>query len=914
MSTAAASPATGGMPCFAASSGGTTSWTPASAASACSRASAGPIVAAFPCVTTAARATRPLADGIVDPAVDLIGQHGVRTVREMEKELPVPLRPREPGVYDADDGSPPARRRLCDGPERPPVDVRVAHDTLRRVRSTGLELRLHEHNGLPALLGEPQNRRQGGRDRDERDVAHNEVGSERQAPELARVRPLEHRHPRVAAQPRMELPVADVERDHPECALLQEAVREASGRRADVEAVTPVRADRERRERVCELLAATRDERRRPFDRERSLFVDLRARLVVARDEPGEHERLRLAPGLRQAALHENDVETLLHAGSVGARLRLARGRDEGSVLRGGSERVVLAQRGATYEHIPELVRRDRLREEEALREVAAELANRGQLPVRLDPLGDCEQAERVREARQVGRDGSVLRVVLDAVDERAVDLEDVDGEAPQMAERREPGPEVVDRDPHTAVVQLLQVLTGAVSHGAVDDDRRLGDLETEEARGQVAGAEGALDRGADAARRELLAGEVHPSPESVRQQTLTEPPCRLGARLVKDVVAQRDDHAGCLGNRDELIGHDEASRRRVPPDESLDADDPPALDVDLRLIVEAEFAAHQTQAQLVLEAEKLAELAGHVELEPLEPSATRLLGCVHRDVGVPDQVVTRGRAARVDDDADARRERQLPAGHRHRALERVEQTPRDTDRVLLGRTVDEDRELVAAESGRRVVDADDTVETTGDLLQELVTGVVPETVVDLLEDVEVDEQHRQRLVRAFRARERLIEPVAEDTPVGEARETVVERLTHQLLLEAHALGDVPRVEHDATNPPVLPQIGDVRFDVPPLAEPVPQPEHELVRLRVQRRGAHGALVVGVDEIEEGGPEQALLTPSEHLRHGVARIPALARTEDEDEVGRACHQAAEVGRLTPGRGDQGEGQQQRDEK
>ena len=43
-------------------------------------------------------------------------------------------------------------------------------------------------------------------------------------------------------------------------------------------------------------------------------LVELRARLVVARDEPGDDERLRLAAGLREATLHEEDIEPLLHS------------------------------------------------------------------------------------------------------------------------------------------------------------------------------------------------------------------------------------------------------------------------------------------------------------------------------------------------------------------------------------------------------------------------------------------------------------------------------------------------------------------------------------------------------------------------------------------------------------------------
>ena len=70
------------------------------------------------------------------------------------------------------------------------------------------------------------------------------------------------------------------------------------------------------------------------------------------------------------------------------------------------------------------------MREQEALREVAAELPHRGELALGLDALRDRHQAQRVREAREVRRDRRVLRVVLDALDEGAVDLDHVHREA----------------------------------------------------------------------------------------------------------------------------------------------------------------------------------------------------------------------------------------------------------------------------------------------------------------------------------------------------------------------------------------------------------------------------------------------------------------------------------------------------
>ena len=83
----------------------------------------------------------------------------------------------------------------------------------------------------------------------------------------------------------MQLPVADVERDHARGAALEQHVGEAAGRGADVEAVEPARVDPERVERVRELLAAARNVRRRRVDRELGVLVDLLARPSVARGQ-----------------------------------------------------------------------------------------------------------------------------------------------------------------------------------------------------------------------------------------------------------------------------------------------------------------------------------------------------------------------------------------------------------------------------------------------------------------------------------------------------------------------------------------------------------------------------------------------------------------------------------------------------
>jgi len=70
-----------------------------------------------------------------------------------------------------------------------------------------------------------------------------------------------------------------------------------------------------------------------------------------------------------------------------------------------------------------------------ALAELAAELAQGGQLFGCLDAFGDRLQTERLTEGQDPPGEGGVLGALGHAGDEGAVDLEDVDREALQVAQ-----------------------------------------------------------------------------------------------------------------------------------------------------------------------------------------------------------------------------------------------------------------------------------------------------------------------------------------------------------------------------------------------------------------------------------------------------------------------------------------------
>ncbi len=122
----------------------------------------------------------------------------------------------------------------------------------------------------------------------------------------------------------MQLAVADVDRDHPLRPPLKQYVGEATRRGADVDAVEAGRVYSERVQPVRELLSAPRDIRRRLLDGELDVLRHRLARLVVARHEPREDERLRLCPRLGEATLDEDDVEALARHASPAPRARAA--------------------------------------------------------------------------------------------------------------------------------------------------------------------------------------------------------------------------------------------------------------------------------------------------------------------------------------------------------------------------------------------------------------------------------------------------------------------------------------------------------------------------------------------------------------------------------------------------------------
>jgi hypothetical protein len=258
-----------------------------------------------------------------------------------------------------------------------------------------------------------------------------------------------------------------------------------------------------------------------------------------------------------------------------------------------------------------------------------------------------------------------------------------------------------------------------------------------------------------------------------------------------------------------------------VPPaDEGLDSFDPSGGELDHRLVVQDELAVVDGALEIGLELQALQGGVVHRGFEHLVAALPRFLGHVHRNVGVPQELLGALGSARSrvgGRDADGGADEDLLALEVERALERREDPRCNLGGVdAVAAVLEQDRELVPSEASGGVRLPERVLQALADLAQHPVTGGMTERVVDRLEVVQVHEQDGDREVVARLPLDHVLDAVLEQRPVRQAGDRVVEGLVLELLLERLAFGHVTGVEDDPFHVLVVQQVGPKGLDVQP--------------------------------------------------------------------------------------------------
>jgi hypothetical protein len=240
----------------------------------------------------------------------------------VQEGLEVPPGARQRRVAAAEHLEPERTRLVFNLRDRCRAHLGVADHAFAQVSPTDLELRLDQCEDGAALAHDLARRRQELAEPDERRVDHHEIDglSEITGAEVARVGALAHDDPPIAAQLRMELSRADVDRMHARRAPREQAVGEAPRRGPEIGAHPAAHVDPQRVERPLELDAAPRDvgviraaylQRHAGIESVRRLLDPARTRVDDARKDEGP----RPLAARRKPSLDQQEINPLLLCG-----------------------------------------------------------------------------------------------------------------------------------------------------------------------------------------------------------------------------------------------------------------------------------------------------------------------------------------------------------------------------------------------------------------------------------------------------------------------------------------------------------------------------------------------------------------------------------------------------------------------
>ncbi len=438
--------------------------------------------------------------------------------------------------------------------------------------------------------------------------------------------------------------------------------------------------------------------------------------------------------------------------------------------------------------------------EEVALHAVAAVALQIVELALGLRPFGHHAQLEVMGHGDDRGGDHGIVRVGGDVLNEGAVNLHGIDGEALQVAEAGETGAKIVQGDPDPQGPHRPQHFDGLL--GAIHHDG-LGNLEIQQMGGEARVGQGLGHQGVDRLVAKLARGEIDAHGDL--RQTRLAPALGLLTGLAQHPLADGQNHARLLRLRNELHGWHQAAIGITPAQQRLGADHATALQIHLRLVEELELLGIQGAAQRPLEAHGTAELIIKLGIVELIVVSADILGAVHGQGGIFKQIADPVAVIGIEGDAKA--------GAKLDALSREVKGVAEgaAKPVCLGGNLvaprlppEQNNELIAALAANGVVLAQLMAQAQGDGAQQLVAGVMAEPFIDGFELIQPQRDDRDFLLLAVCLHQGLAQAVLEQGAVGQFGERIMGGHVAQALFLRQTLGDIVHDADEVGHHPLL--------------------------------------------------------------------------------------------------------------
>ena len=225
-----------------------------------------------------------------------------------------------------------------------------------------------------------------------------------------------------------------------------------------------------------------------------------------------------------------------------------------------------------------------------------------------------------------------------------------------------------------------------------------------------------------------------------VRCQALSWRAVRSSTNMPRSTI-----EADLLGDGDELGRRAAAHLGMIPARQRLEAGDRAVLEPHDRLIEDRDLVALERAPQLRFERQPIGLARPHRRLEQLDAVAADALGVIHRELGVLEHLLGAVRLAVAERNAHRSGEEDLAVVEGDGRAQSFAQRLGESDDALgLPLRQQNERELVAGQPRQRVLRLEQPSEPARQRQQDRVADRDADGIVDLLEAVEVDHDHRR--------------------------------------------------------------------------------------------------------------------------------------------------------------------------
>ena len=435
-----------------------------------------------------------------------------------------------------------------------------------------------------------------------------------------------------------------------------------------------------------------------------------------------------------------------------------------------------------------DIQRRLRPTEPEALHEVAALVVQKIHLLRGLDTFGDDIHIQPSPQADDGAADRLEALIVRRPGNKALVDLDNVQRVAMQIPERREAGTKVIQRNANPHALQLPQCCQGI---GDVAHQQALGDFQHQAGRRQPGFPQDLRHPIGEALFLQLPAGQVDRAAQGA--EPLLLPLTHLGTGLLQDPFTHLDNLARLFQNRNKFVRRHQP--RALPPaQQCFNTDSMGTSGGNLHdgLIEQLELTLRQCLAECVFKIQALIHLFLQRLAVERQLRLAERLGPIQGKIRLAQHILLATMAlerSHADTDAD----RQAPRGRDDRVLQCVHDALRHHFRIAgHGHVIQQHHKFITTKARQVIARAQAALNPLGDLNQHLITDLVSKAVIDQLEAIQVDKQHRRMTCpRLGLTLQRLGQQLADLLPVGQPGQLVMQHHVRQLLLGLLALADI---------------------------------------------------------------------------------------------------------------------------